>query len=75
MQDARVRTFLLGLGLLPIGWVLFEVLGGRSSQEQYRSDEDLYTLLSLVGMLILAMGLVCIVVSIYEWIREIIRTW
>ncbi len=56
MEDARVRTFLLGLGLLPIGWVLFEVLGGRSSQEQYRSDEDLYTLLSLVGMLILAVG-------------------
>ncbi|WP_163161733.1 hypothetical protein [Arthrobacter sp. Alg241-R88] len=51
-----MRTFLLGLGLLPIGWVLFEVLGGRSSQEQYRSDEDLYTLLSLVGMLILAVG-------------------
>jgi hypothetical protein len=48
---------------------------GRSSQEQYRSDEDLYTLLSLVGMLILAVGLACILVSIYEWIREVIRTW
>ena len=61
---------LLGLGMLPIGWVLFEVLGGRSSQEQYRSDEDLCALLSLVGILILAVGLVCILVSIYEWVKE-----
>ncbi|WP_160142479.1 hypothetical protein [Arthrobacter sp. SLBN-100] len=44
-----MTAFLLGIGLPPIGWVLFEVLGGRSSQEQYRSDEDLYTLLSLVA--------------------------
>ncbi|MGX1162382.1 hypothetical protein FBY31_3561 [Arthrobacter sp. SLBN-100] len=49
MQDSRMTAFLLGIGLPPIGWVLFEVLGGRSSQEQYRSDEDLYTLLSLVA--------------------------
>lgn len=67
LQSSRVRTLLLGLGMLPIGWVLFEVLGGRSSQEQYRSDEDLYTLLSLVGVLILAVGLVCILVNLYEW--------
>lgn len=70
MQDSRMKAFLLGLGLLPIGWVLFEILGGRSSQELYRSDEDLYTLLSLVGVLILAVGSVCILVSLYEWVKE-----
>jgi hypothetical protein len=73
MQDSCVRIFLLGLGMLPIGWVLFDVLGGRSSQEYYRSDEDLYTLLSLVGLLILAIGLVCILVSTYKWMLELVR--
>jgi hypothetical protein len=75
MQDSRMRAFLLGLGMLPIGWVLFEVLGGRSSQEQYRSDEDLYIVLSLAGVLILAIGIVCILTSIYQWLKEVIRTW
>jgi hypothetical protein len=60
--------------MLPIGWVLFDVLGGRSSQEQYRSDENLYTLFSLVGVLILAVGLVGISVSIQEWLKDLIRT-
>jgi hypothetical protein len=71
LRNAHARVFLIGLGMLPIGWVLFEPLGGRSSQEQYRSNEDLYTLLSLVGVLILAIGLVCILVSIYEWVRAV----
>jgi hypothetical protein len=74
LQNGHARVFLIGLGMVPIGWVLFEVLGGRSSQEQYRSDEDLYTLLSLVGVLILAIALVCILVSIYQWLRELFRT-
>lgn len=73
LQNRRIRALLLGLGLLPTGWVLFEVLGGRSSQEQYRSDEDLYTLLSLLGVLVLAIGLVCILVSLYEWVKELVR--
>jgi hypothetical protein len=73
LQNAHARVFLIGLGMLPIGWVLFEPLGGRSRQEQYRADEDLYTLFGLVGVLILAIGLVCIVVSIFQWLRDLIR--
>lgn len=72
LQSSRVRPLLLALGMLPIGWLLFDVLGSRSSQEYYRSDEDLYTLLSLVGMLILAVGLVCVLVSIYKWMLELV---
>jgi hypothetical protein len=57
---------LRGLAANRVGAI--RTLGRRSSQEHYRSDEDLYTLLSLVGVLILAIGLVCILASIYQWL-------
>lgn len=65
--------FLAGVLLLPVGWWLYGPLGGRFSDPEYRNDEDFYTLLFLVGGLLVLLGLALIVTAILRGLRKIDR--
>lgn len=56
---SRIHTvagLLTGPVLILVGWVLVVPLGGRDADPAYRSDEDLYTVLTVVGMLLILFG-------------------
>jgi hypothetical protein len=65
------QAFLTGVFLLPVGWYLAVPLGGRSAYQEYRNDEDLYTMLSLAGGVLILLGLVLITVSIFRALRKV----
>jgi hypothetical protein len=66
-------VFLTGVLLLPVGWILFVPLGGRVANPAYRSDEDWYTLLALIGGLLILGGIVLMLASIFRALRKIDR--
>lgn len=65
--------FLAGFLLLPVGWWLMYPVGNRAAKEEYRTDEDLYTLLSLFGAMLLLLGVILIVTAIFRGLRKIDR--
>ena len=69
----NARIFLTGVILVPVGWVLFGPIGGRVADPIYRNDEDLNTLLALLGGLLILSGIVLIMASIHRAIRKLDR--
>lgn len=65
------QAFLTGVVLMPVGWILAVPLGGRDTQQAYRNDEDLYTLLTLAGGVLLLSGLVLVTVSVFRALRKV----
>jgi hypothetical protein len=57
--------------LVPAGWILASTLGGRVADPSYRNDEDLYTLLALVGGVLILAGIVLIIAGIHRVIRKV----
>ncbi|WP_306628720.1 hypothetical protein [Arthrobacter sp. B1I2] len=44
---------------------------GRFSKPEYRSDEDLYTLLALCGAILLLLGFILVVTAIFLGLQKI----
>jgi hypothetical protein len=65
--------FLAGFLLLPVGWWLMYPIGNRAAKQEYRNEEDLYTLLSLFGAMLLLLGVILIVTAIFRGLRTIDR--
>jgi len=65
--------FLTGVFALPVGWWLMYPLGNRAAKEEYGNDEDLYTLISLFGAMLLLLGSVLILTAIFCGLRKIDR--
>ncbi|MDQ0769370.1 hypothetical protein QF031_002119 [Pseudarthrobacter defluvii] len=71
-RTRNARIFLAGVLLLPVGfWA--HGLDVRFSKPEYRNDEDLYTLLSLIGLLLLLIGFILIVTAVFHGLRKIDR--
>lgn len=64
---------LVGFLLLPVGWWLMYPIGNRAAKEEYRNDEDLYTLFSLFGAMLLLLGVILIVTAIFLGLQKIDR--
>ena len=67
----NAQIYLPGVLLIPVGWVLTFVMGGRVAQPAYRSDEDLYTLLALVGAFLMLAGATLVLSSIFRALRKV----
>jgi hypothetical protein len=65
-QTHNARVFLAGVIMIPFGWILYGPLGGRVADPDYRSDEDLYTLFGLGGGILMLVGTVMFLASIFR---------
>jgi O-antigen/teichoic acid export membrane protein len=74
MRSTRnAPAFLIGVIMIPIGIFLYGPIGGRVARQEYRNHEDLYTLLLLLGGVIILAGIVLVVLSIFRSLRKIDR--
>lgn len=77
LRTSIAQSLLFGAILGLVGWVLAVPLGGRAAHQEYRNDDDFYTLLTLaggflilLGFSLLLLGLVLMSVSIFKRIRK-----
>lgn len=61
--------------LVSVGWILFGPLGDRAASDEYRSDEDLYTLLALCGAFLILGGAFLNFASIFGALRKTDADW
>ena len=74
MRSTRnAPAFLIGMIMIPMGMFLYGPVGGRVARPEYRNHEDLYTLLMLLGGVIILVGIVLVVLSIFRALRKIDR--
>ena len=74
MKSTRnAQAFLIGMIMIPIGMFLYGPIGGRVARPEYRNHEDLYTLLMLLGGVIILAGIVLVVLSIFRALRKIVQ--
>jgi hypothetical protein len=69
----NAHMFLTGVVLMPIGWVLALTSGSRASRQEFRNDEDVYTLLEMSGSFLMLLGATLVLVSLFRALRKIDR--